>query len=199
VSFATSTTCDRPQNTSNFRSCVAAGRTTEALNLRQQALELRKAKLGPDHPDTLLSMASVASSRLAMHQLESALPLAESALQGIEKLGFKHPNGQWIMSVGVQAFERAGQLDGAEAWQRKWTDAVKKRAGSDSVAFAAQEAALADLLLRQRKYADAESVLRECLAVRDKKQFDAWSTFAARGLLGAALLGQKNMPRRSRF
>src|SRR5262249_13840773 len=46
-------------------------------------------------------------------------------------------------------------------------------------------------LLAQKKYADAEKTLRDCLAIREKKQPDDWSTFNTKSMLGAALLGQK--------
>ena len=49
-------------------------------------------------------------------------------------------------------------------------------------------------LLEQKKCADAEAALRECLAIREKKQPDAWPTFNTRATLGAALLGQKHYP-----
>jgi len=39
-------------------------------------------------------------------------------------------------------------------------------------------------------YRDAEPLLRECLAVREELSPDAWTTFIAQSLLGAALLGQ---------
>ena len=45
--------------------------------------------------------------------------------------------------------------------------------------------------LQQEKYTEAEPSLRECLAIREKKQPDSWSTFNAQSLLGGALLGQK--------
>ncbi len=37
----------------------------------------------------------------------------------------------------------------------------------------------------------AEAVLRECLAIREKKAPDEWSTFNTKSLLGEALLGQQ--------
>ena len=43
----------------------------------------------------------------------------------------------------------------------------------------------------QRKYAAAEPLLRECLAIRAANQPDAWLTFRARSQLGGSLLGQK--------
>jgi TolA-binding protein len=52
-------------------------------------------------------------------------------------------------------------------------------------------ASLGLCLLKSGKPADAEPVLRECLAIRDKKQPDDWMTFNTKSLLGAALLGQK--------
>jgi hypothetical protein len=38
---------------------------------------------------------------------------------------------------------------------------------------------------------DAEPILRECLAIRQKQTPDDWTTFNTKSLLGAALLGQK--------
>ncbi len=46
-------------------------------------------------------------------------------------------------------------------------------------------------LIRQSKWTEAEPVLRECLAIREKAQPDEWSTFNTRSLLGDSLLGQK--------
>ena len=45
--------------------------------------------------------------------------------------------------------------------------------------------------MQRQKWGDAEPVLRECLAIRQGKEADAWTTFNAQSLLGGALLGQK--------
>ncbi len=45
-------------------------------------------------------------------------------------------------------------------------------------------------LLRQKKYADAEPLVSECLLIRDRMQPDLWTTFNAKSMLGGALLGQ---------
>ena len=52
-------------------------------------------------------------------------------------------------------------------------------------------AELASNLLYQKKHADAEPVLRESLAIRQKKQPEAETTFSTQSLLGGALLGQQ--------
>ena len=43
----------------------AAGKLDRALPLYEETLALRKAKLGPDHPDTLQSMINLAQSYLS--------------------------------------------------------------------------------------------------------------------------------------
>jgi serine/threonine protein kinase len=46
-------------------------------------------------------------------------------------------------------------------------------------------------LLRHGQYAEAETVVRECLTIREKSKPDAWTTFYAKSVLGATLLGQQ--------
>jgi tetratricopeptide (TPR) repeat protein len=46
-------------------------------------------------------------------------------------------------------------------------------------------------LLQEKKWAEAEPLLRQSLAIREKKEADAWTTFNTKSMLGGALLGQK--------
>jgi hypothetical protein len=46
-------------------------------------------------------------------------------------------------------------------------------------------------LIQQGKWAEAEPVLRDSLAIREKVQPDEWSTFNTCSQLGGSLLGQK--------
>ena len=45
--------------------------------------------------------------------------------------------------------------------------------------------------LKQRKYVEAEALLRSSLKVREQQLPEIWTTFAVRSLLGGALLGQQ--------
>ena len=74
-------------------SYAAAGQIERALKLCEETLALQKAKLGPDHPDTLTSMNNLANSYAAAGQNERALKLREEtlALQKA-KLGLDHPD-----------------------------------------------------------------------------------------------------------
>ena len=58
-----------------------AGKLDLALPLFEETLKLTKAKLGPDHPDTLTSMGNLASAYQDAGKLDLALPLFEETLK----------------------------------------------------------------------------------------------------------------------
>ena len=71
----------------------SAGKLDQALPLFEETLKLRKAKLGPDHPDTLASMNNLAGSYAALGRHSEALPLYEETLKLTKaKLGANHPD-----------------------------------------------------------------------------------------------------------
>jgi hypothetical protein len=67
----------------------------------------------------------------------------------------------------------------------------RRKFGQSHPEVASRLAHLGQNRLMQRKYAAAEPLLRECLAIRAANQPDAWLTFRARSQLGGSLLGQK--------
>ena len=168
-----------------------AGKLDLALPLSEETLKLRKAKLGADHPDTLMSMNNLAAGYRVAGKLDLALPLYQEAVAGMKKHRFQQLNAGGYVNDLIACHEQLNQLDHAETWRRKWLAVVKERTGVDSVPYAGELAALGLNLLRQKKWADAEGVLRESLALCEKKQPDAWNTFNTQSMLGGALLGQK--------
>jgi hypothetical protein len=46
-------------------------------------------------------------------------------------------------------------------------------------------------LLEQKRWTEAEALLRECLAIREKNQPAEWLIFNTQSMLGGSLLGQK--------
>ncbi len=68
---------------------------------------------------------------------------------------------------------------------------ARKALPKDSPQLAGLLAQIGLGLLEQKKWTEAEPLLRECLAIREKTQPDAWSTFNTKSALGGALLGQK--------
>ncbi len=169
----------------------AVGKMDRALPLYEETLRLKTAKLGADHPQTLVSMNNLARGYQAVGKMDRALPLFERAATGMETRRFQDEYAKPIISNTSAAYETAQQFDKAEAWRRKWLAVVKAEAGVASPAYAGELAALGLLLLKQQKWADAEPILRESLAIREKTQPDLWTTFNTHSQLGGALLGQK--------
>jgi tetratricopeptide (TPR) repeat protein len=169
----------------------STGRLDQALPLLEETLKLCTAKLGPDHPNTLMSMNNLASGYKAAGRLDQALPLLEETLKLRKaKLGPDHPDT--LKSVGNLAvgYQAAGKLDAAEPLFREVAEVAKRKSGDTSPPYASALANLGSNLIAQTKWADAEPLLRSALAIREKSQPDAWTTFAAQSLLGASLLGQ---------
>ena len=147
----------------------AAGKLGQALPLLEETLKLRKAKLGADHPKTLISMHNLAMSYHAAGRLEQALPFFQALATAIEKRRFRHVNASGIVNNLIICFEQLKQFDQAEVWRRKWLAAVKEQAGADSLPYMGELAALGLYLLKQKKSTDAEAVLRDCLALRRRR------------------------------
>jgi serine/threonine protein kinase/tetratricopeptide (TPR) repeat protein len=170
---------------------LSAGKTADAIALFEQVRDARVKKLGSDHPDTLTTLARLAGAYQAAGKLEQALPLFQQAAVGIEKRQFIHPQAGQIVCALSDCHEQLKQYDKAQVWRRKWLAVAKERSGPESLPYAIELAGLGWRLLQQKKWLDAEPLLRECLTLREKNEPDAWTTFNARSMLGEALNGQK--------
>ena len=109
----------RPQRSTNAHrdgelteAYLDAGRADLALPLAEETLKLSKATLGPDHPDTLVSMDNLASAYRATGEFDLALPLYEQTLKLTKaKFGPDHPDTLRMMSNLAAAYEHAGKGD----------------------------------------------------------------------------------------
>jgi hypothetical protein len=170
----------------------AAGKLDLALPLFEETLKLMKAKLGPDHPDTLLTQANLGVNYWGAGRLDDAISLLEDALDRATKRPGPFPAQlAWLPGALADAYDRAGGFAKSEPLYRKAADGTTKQFGADDLRTSGATAVLGLNLLRQHKDKEAEPLLRACLAVRQKKEPDAWTTFNTQSLLGDSLLGQK--------
>jgi serine/threonine protein kinase len=169
-----------------------AGRLDKAVPLFEQVLAKSKEKPGPDHPHTLITMNNLATAYQAAGRLDKAVPLFEQALAKLtEKLGSEHPNTLTALNNLGDTYLAAKQPGKAVPLLRSLLDRQKKQlVGADNPRLAGVQADVASEFLKAGQAADAEPILRETLAIREKKEPDAWGTFNTRSLLGGALLGQ---------
>ena len=179
-----------------------AGRRDEALKLREQVLALRRKVLGPDHPATLNTLNYIARTLAASDALEirngtNAVRLAEEAVAATSRT-----NANFLDTLAA-AYAETHQFGKAVNTQN---EAIALLQNEDQKTDYASRLKLYQLntpyrddgalaantltLLNQGKFAQAEPLARECLALREIMIPDDWRTFNARSLLGGCLLGQ---------
>ena len=169
-----------------------AGKLDKALPLFEETLKLRTARLGASHPNTLISMGNLAECYRTAGKLDKALPLFEETLKlRTANLGASHPNTLSSMGNLGHAYCEARQGEKASGLLMEFVAAQRNRSPPDDPRFAGLLAQVSLDLLSCDQFATAETMLRECLTIREKKQPDAWTTFNTQSLLGGALLGQK--------
>jgi tetratricopeptide (TPR) repeat protein len=97
----------------------------------------------------------------------------------------------WIPGDLAETYERAGQFAKAESFYRELLDMVRQRHEEWSLYTSNNlQFLLARNLLKQQRYTEAESLLRECLKYREQNAANDWATFSTKSLLGGSLLGQ---------
>ena len=163
--------------------------------MHEQTLRLRTAKLGPDHPRTLVSRQSLAVAYRTAGRTTEAIAIWEAMLPAARtSLGPGHPNTLTFTNSLATTYESLERWGGS--WNAAALRARRRRERQIIIvmtgpAIAADLVALGSNLLQQREWTEAERVLRESLKIGEAKRPDDWSTFAARSLLGASLMGQQ--------
>jgi non-specific serine/threonine protein kinase/serine/threonine-protein kinase len=162
----------------------------EQAGLLNGALEGLRRKLGPVHLDTLKSLAEVYRVQGRADRAESLL---RQVLEGWRNApdGREHPSTLETMSFLALLYRDHGKPDQAEPLYAEVLTGYRRQYGPSSLAVIGPLASLGDTLLQQRKYAEAEPLLRECLAICEQKLPNSVLRFRAQGLLGASLAGQQ--------
>jgi tetratricopeptide (TPR) repeat protein len=143
------------------------GRRTESLQLNQETFALRKATLGPDHPDTLLSMNNLAKSYDELGRHAEAAELFEKTL-ALEQatLGSEHINTLRCMANLAGSYNELGRH--AEALQLRVDTlaTVKATLGPDHPFTLACMHNLGVSYQRLDRHAEAAALLEETLTLK---------------------------------
>ena len=167
------------------------GRLAEALPLFEQTLKGLRKTFGPSHPTTLLAMTNLALAYRDAHRLAEAIALDEEALKlSTAQLGPDHPDTLFAMDSLSLAYRAAHRVAEAQSLNRETLKRRRARLGPDDPnTLDSMNNVARDSL--DAKPAEAEALLRQSLAIREKRAPDDWPTFVTRSLLGASLVGQK--------
>ena len=154
-------------NTARYLSLL--GEYELAGNINRSALKAREAMLGPEHPDTLISVSQLGSVLEMQGKYDEAEAMHRRALAGSKKvLGPEHPHTLTSVSNLGSMLERQGKYDEAEAMNRRALAGSKKMLGSEHPDTLISVSHLGSMLQRQRKYDEAEAMHRRALAGSEK-------------------------------
>ncbi len=119
-------------------------------------------------------------------KLDEAIACYKKAVELDPKNVRYHDSLGWVLL-------RKGQLDEASALLvlAARLKEARTKLPPESTQLGSLLAQNALFLLKLQAYPLAERLLRECLAIREKTEPDAWTTFNTQSMLGGALLGQK--------
>jgi tetratricopeptide (TPR) repeat protein len=174
----------RPGDVSLTEAFWAGGKGKD-LTLRA-AVDATRSKVSEAFADQPISEAMVrellGSAYLGLGDAAEAIKQYQRALALREATqGTSHPDAAACRNQLAVAYRLAGRTDeGGRLYMQQ----------PDSPARADALAVDASILLVQKKPAEAELKLRECLAIRRKIQPDDWTTFDAQSSLGQALADQ---------
>jgi non-specific serine/threonine protein kinase/serine/threonine-protein kinase len=110
-------------------------------------------------------------------------------LEEAYRAGRSIPALRWVGLQLLDCYAKAGRSGEAAALSRELLADARTSLAGDSPRLAGMLAQYGSILLQAKAFAGAEPLLRECLALRETAEPDAWTTFDTRSLLGGALLG----------
>jgi tetratricopeptide (TPR) repeat protein len=167
-------------------------RFADSVPLFEQELAMRRNRWGDDDKANLVTAFNLVVNYCDGGRGESAALLVDEWLpRARDTLNFDDMTMQFAVAASLHAYKTLGKLDKTELLQRDIAEFWKSKAGPESIEYAKQLGLLSVTLVDERKWTDAESLLRQCLAIRRAKEPDEWLTFSVQSWLGKALLGQE--------
>ena len=159
----------RGENTASDASTTWGTRTKhgpicESRTALRRSLEIREAKLGPDHPDVADGLNNLALLYVNMGQYAKAEPLYQRSLKIREaKLGPDHPDVAESLNNLANLYEDMGQYAKAEPLFQRSLKIRESKLGPDHPDVATSLNNLADPILHMGQYAKAEPLYQRAL------------------------------------
>jgi non-specific serine/threonine protein kinase/serine/threonine-protein kinase len=170
----------------------AAGHSAEAIPIHEETLRALEAAFGPQDQRTWESMWNLASTYRKVGREPDAHHLIAELLSRLT-LQFGATNENIVLanaSLAAGDLVNGANLVGGMVARRSEGNSFKSPP-PNAIARNADLIASAEKLLQDREFAKAEPLLRQAVDIYQKKQPGLTPLFAAQGLLGQSLLGQK--------
>ena len=135
--------------------------------LLQQAMEIRQRVLGPEHPDTLVSVNTLANVLYDEGRYAEAEKLDRETLDIRRRvLGSQHPDTLVSVNTLANVLDGEGHYAEAEKLDRETLDTRRRVLGPEHPDTRASMNNLASVLLDEGHYPEAEKLDRETLDIR---------------------------------
>ena len=135
----------------------------------KQALELRKRKLGPEHPDTIKSMGRLVGGYRSVWRTSEELALNEEILRiKMKKLGPEHSSTLWSLGQLAQSYLRLGRINDAVILQEKGLRLQKKTLGPEHLQTIESMHSLTNAYISAGRHKEALVTGEECLKLQIK-------------------------------
>ncbi len=183
-------------DTLSSRSYLAAAyldldRPADAARVLEVAVDRLSTQVGPANEKTLAARHNLAYAELnlgenaaAVRRFEENLRLAEEAL------GPDHPSTMTFRRALAEALFKISQPEQATALRLRDVERKRIQVGGDTARFGGELMGTAIDLVAKKQFAAAETLFRECLALRARSSPDRWKVLSTKSALGDVLLVQ---------
>jgi tetratricopeptide (TPR) repeat protein len=143
---------------------AAVGRFQDALKFQKETLKLHQAKLGKDHPASLVCMHNVAKAHIDLKQYEEAVKVLEETLT-LQKIkpGPDHPDTLQSMYSLANSYGFLNRYEDALKFHREALELRKTKLGPDNRMTLYSMWGVGANLIKLNRGAEAIPIIDECL------------------------------------
>jgi serine/threonine protein kinase len=164
----------------------------KSVPLFEECYQWQLARFGRDDPGTYQVRYFLGINYSDAGRFKEAIPLLEESLQATKNNPALVADGPKTGMALLDAYAKSGEKDKFHALLSEQLTEARSVIPKGTPMLAGTLAHFGLALLEQQEWNQAESLLRECLAIREATEPDSWTTFNTKSLLGGALLGQNN-------
>ena len=167
----------------------SAQKCDQAVPLYEELVDIQTRISGDNHAETQRAKSNLAVNYYGTARYEDALPLLEAVIKADSQLDDERKSQ--METYLAPTYEAVGQYEKAEPYREQDVRRSIQQFGEAHGSTAARLQLLGENRLAQKKYAEAESVLREILVIRSKAPSTGWLESNVKSLVGQALAGQE--------
>jgi serine/threonine protein kinase len=176
------------------RAYWSARQYDQAIAVYEEVLRRRRLPAhGTDHPETMQTAFNLGVNYRAGDRIDDAVRIFDEWVpRAAMLLAADHSVRLFGRTEAIVTYTKASLPERAEPLLRETAELAKQQAGLKSQRYQAALWPLVMNLLRQKKWAEGEPLLRDYLILCENSHPDAWTTFHVKSLLGGCLSMQKN-------